>query len=70
MVSRPYTPFEEEVQRILDAEEDSKAECPAAQDKQIAQEESECKILIVVPASGPSMTMSKARILRKCWYNS
>jgi len=41
MLSRPNTPFEEEVQRILDAEKDSKAESPGAQDKQIAQEQSE-----------------------------
>jgi hypothetical protein len=41
MLSRPNTPFEEEeVQSILDAE-DSKAEGPAEQGKQITQEWSE-----------------------------
>jgi hypothetical protein len=41
MLSRPNTPFEEKVQRILDAAETSKAEGTSEQGKQIAQEESE-----------------------------
>lgn len=39
MLSRPNTPFEDEVQRILDLAHESEAEGPEEQEKQISAEE-------------------------------